>query len=1018
VPVEFLTDEQAASYGRFPVGLTPTELEGLFFLDDFDRDLVARRRGAENRIGFGLQVATVRSLGTFLADPLDVPTEAVDYVAEQVGAADPSVVKGYLRREKTRFEHQWEIARAYSYTDFAVAEPDLIRWVDDQAWTSGDGPKALLDAAVGWLRERKVLLPAVSTLARLVAQVRGQATDRLHERLSALVSADQARLLEGLLDVPEGSRFSQLERLRTPVTRTSGTGMVRALQRAGEVAGLGLGGLDVGVVPRRRVWELARYGLEAKAPTLRRHPYSRKLATILATVRALEARSVDDALELFDVLMTTQLLSRAERQSKKEKLRRYPKVSRHAGKLAAAVAVLLEAVEWGEQVRLQQVWDAIENVVSRAELRAAVAGIAEILPPADADTDGEWRAHLVERMATIRGFVPLLCQVIEFGATADAAPVLYAVNGLPELLDARLGRKVAAGFLDARRIQVEVVPSGWRQRLVFPKDRPEGTVDRAAYVFCVLEQFHQRLKRRDIFAAVSERWGDPRARLLDGDAWQQAKAPALNALQLPEEPRELLDAHAAALDEAWRTVAAGLSVDTAARLDDEGRLHAQKVTAIPDPPSLVDLRRRVEAMLPRIDLGELVLEVMAWYPGFASAFTALSGAATRLDDLHVTIAATLTAHALNVGFVPVISDGVPALTRGRISHVDATYLRPETYAAANGVLIAAQDGIGLARAWGGGLVAAADGMRLVVPVRTVHARPNPKYFGQRRGATWLNMVNDQAVGTAGRVLSGTPRDSMHLIDLLYRRDGGRRPEVVITDTGSYSDVVFGLLQLLGFDYRPQLADLPDAKLWRINRTADYGPLDATARGIVDLDRIARHRPDMLRIAGSIHTGQVPAYDVLRVLSAGGNLTQLGEALAGYGRIFKTLHVLTFVDDEPYRRQIKGMRNLNEGRHDLARHVFHGRRGELHRAYHEGMEDQLGALGLVLNCITLWNTLYLDLALAGLRAQGYPVLDADVARLSPYVRHHIRVHGHYTFTLPDLGGRTYRPLRNLDAGDDE
>ncbi|OJF14078.1 hypothetical protein BG844_11705 [Couchioplanes caeruleus subsp. caeruleus] len=648
----------------------------------------------------------MRALGLFLEDPLDVPSEAVDYVAGQVGAADPSVVKEYLRRRQTRFEHQWEIARGYGYSDFTTAESDLVHWIDDRAWTTGDGPKAIFEAAVGWLRERKVLLPAVSTLARLVAQVRAQATDRLYQRLSELVSADQARLLEDLLDVPDGSRFSQLERLRTPVTRTSGTGMVRALQRAGEVAGLGLGGVDVGVVPRRRVWELAGYGLEAKAPTLRRHPYARKLATLLATVRALEATSVDDALELFDVLMTMELLSRAERQSKKEKLRRYPKVSRHAGKLAAAVGVL-EAAEWGEQVRLEQVWDAIDSVVSRAELRAAVAGIAEILPPVDADPDGEWRAHLLERMATVRGFVPLLCQVIEFGATADAAPVLYAVNGLPELLDARQGRKVAAGFLDARRIEVEVVPSGWWQRLVFPKERPAETVDKAAYVFCVLEQFHQRLKRRDIFAAVSEHWGDPRARLLDGDAWEQAKAPALNALQLPEEPRDLLAGHAAALNEAWRQVAAGLSVDTAARLDDQGRLHAQKVTAVPDPPSLVDLRSRVEAMLPRIDLGELILEVMAWYPGFAGAFTALSGSATRLDDLHVTIAATLTAHALNVGFVPVVSEGVSALTRGRISHVDANYLRPETYAAANVVLIDAQDGIGVARAWGGGLASAA-----------------------------------------------------------------------------------------------------------------------------------------------------------------------------------------------------------------------------------------------------------------------------------------------------------------------
>ncbi|GAA2672874.1 hypothetical protein [Actinoplanes palleronii] len=55
----------------------------------------------------------------------------------------------------------------------------------------------------------------------------------------------------------------------------------------------------------------------------------------------------------------------------------------------------------------------------------------------------------------------------------------------------------------------------------------------------MLEQFYQRLKRHDIFAGVAGRWGDPRARLLDGDAWQQAKVPALNALQLPEEPREL-----------------------------------------------------------------------------------------------------------------------------------------------------------------------------------------------------------------------------------------------------------------------------------------------------------------------------------------------------------------------------------------------------------------------------------------------------------------------------------------------
>ena len=114
----------------------------------------------------------------------------------------------------------------------------------------------------------------------------------------------------------------------------------------------------------------------------------------------------------------------------------------------------------------------------------------------------------------------------------------------------------------------------------------------------------------------------------------------------------------------------------------EGRLHADKMDAIADPPSLVDLRRRLEGMLPRFDLPDLI-EVMAWHPGFVAAFAGVSGGRSRLADLHVTIAAALTAHALNVGYVPVISEGVPALTRGRISHVDQNYLRPENYAAAN-----------------------------------------------------------------------------------------------------------------------------------------------------------------------------------------------------------------------------------------------------------------------------------------------------------------------------------------------
>lgn len=109
-------------------------------------------------------------------------------------------------------------------------------------------------------------------------------------------------------------------------------------------------------------------------------------------------------------------------------------------------------------------------------------------------------------------------------------------------------------------------------------------------------------------------------------------------------------------------------------------------------------------------------------------------------------------------------------------------------------------------------------------------------------------------------------------------------------------------------------------------------------------------------------------------------------------------------DEPgYRRQIKVQANLQESRHALARKIFHGRTGQLSQRYQDGMGDQIGALGLVLHALVLFNTRYMDAAETQLRSDGFEVRDEDLARLSPFVRQHSNVLGRYSFPLPDLPG---------------
>ena len=179
------------------------------------------------------QLLSVRWLGTFLDNPLDVPAAVVEFVAGQLGVADPLVVNKYGERVKTLSDHQLEIRRAEGLRDFTEAQEDLAAWVAARSWTSGDGPKAIFLDAIAWMRERKILLPGVSRLARLVARVRDDTTHRLWAELEELLTPVQRRILDRLLEVPPGKRVSDLERWRPGDHRSAGPGGGDPVARAG-----------------------------------------------------------------------------------------------------------------------------------------------------------------------------------------------------------------------------------------------------------------------------------------------------------------------------------------------------------------------------------------------------------------------------------------------------------------------------------------------------------------------------------------------------------------------------------------------------------------------------------------------------------------------------------------------------------------------------------------------------------------------------------------------------------------
>ncbi len=212
---------------------------------------------------------------------------------------------------------------------------------------------------------------------------------------------------------------------------------------------------------------------------------------------------------------------------------------------------------------------------------------------------------------------------------------------------------------------------------------------------------------------------------------------------------------------------------SALSVDDQGRLHVERLQAVPDPASLVEVRRQVNGMLPRFDLPEVVLEVMAWEPRVrrrvhrgvggpdppgrpAREHRRLSHRPRPQHRLWPDRQERCRGPRTRPGqpCQPDLPGRRDLLARQRVAHSRPrpAYRSPRRWEGA----------------WWPPSTACASSCR----VPSIYARPNRKYFGPKRGVTWLNMLNDQGAGTGAKVVSGTERDSLHMIDTPTQTDVG------------------------------------------------------------------------------------------------------------------------------------------------------------------------------------------------------------------------------------------------------
>jgi len=982
MPVNFLSNEQQARYGVYPTELTDAELSKYFHLDDKDQELIAACRRDYNKLGYALQLATVRFLGMFLTNPIDVPEKAKLYLIKQLGIAKIPKMEAYLDRKATRLSHTKEIRKLFGYNDFELCRFRITRWLYSQAWFGNERPSILFERCIIWLIDRKVLLPGISTLTTLISRVRERVTNRLWNRLAALANQNQIAQLEALLLVTPGSRYSKLDYLKNSPTNISSSSLTQALLRYQTILEIGAGKLDFGNIPKAKINHLARYVTVSWAPSIARMPYDRKIAVLLAFAYVYEIKALDDALNLLDVLIT-EMLAKATRLGREKRLRTMGDLDKAALNLADFVE---QFIKYETNKNLTQL---VYGFIPKQLVLKSVEKVRSIAKP----NHDKYYAEMLEQYRTVRRFLPMLLNTVNFKASKAGETTLKALKFLTFVEGKR-----SASFNDA---PLEIINSGWRDLVINPESK---RIEREGYTLCAMDNLQANLHSRDVFVDNSQRWCDPRAKLIAGLTWEKNKIAVCNSLNLEINFDKAFNKLSIMLHDTYECVIANLSSNDAIEFIEgakgKARLKLAKLDKVEKPARLEALKEKVAKLLPAIDLPELLLEVNR-LTGFTEEFTHISDSEARVTGIETSLCAVLMTEACNIGLEPVIKNGTPQLTRNRLSWVQQNCIRAETLAKANARIVDYHSKLPLAKKFGSGDVATADGLRFACAIRTSHSGPNRKYYGSKRGVTYYNFTSDQNTGFYGIVIPGTLRDSLYLLDGILEQQTSLDPREIISDTAGASAIVFALFWLLGYQFSPRLADIGKIRFWRVNSQADYKEFNGIAKNKINESSVEKFWEDILRTAVSLKLGYVSASDLIHSLFHKSRPSGLAKALINLGRIIKTLFLLNYIDDEEYRRHILKHLNKGESRHSLARSVYYGRRGQLYEKYHEGQEDQLNALGLVTNAIVVWNTVYMQPALDYLRSQGEIIDSEDEASLSPLLQGHINFLGKFSFQLAAL-----------------
>jgi hypothetical protein len=622
----FLTAAERERWQRFPETIPQDDLAVYFLLSADDQREVNRQREPFNRLGYALQLCTLRYLGFVPTDFTATPEVVVTFVAEQLGMT-PQVLALYDNRE-TQSDHRRHVR---TYVGFRPATPmdvyALQTWLLARA-LEHDKPTLLLQLACEKLYRERIVRPGVTRLERFVATAREQAHEETFRQLTPLLTDERKTLLDGLLQPDATTGRTLLSWLRQEAVSHAASHIIATLTKIVFLHDAGVGQWYLASLnPNRAKW-LAQIGWKSTNQALQRMAPARRYPVLVAFLQQALLHHTDVAVELFDQCVWSchseaeqelEEFRKAVARSTNEKLTLF----RELGK------VLLDDDIADPDVRTVS----FERVPKKV-LHEAIEETQGLIRPRPDDAID----FFGKRYSYLRQFVPLLLQTLTLRAQGPDDTVLRAVEVIRDLDRAPTRRPVP------KEAPMALVTDAWRPYI----REPDGEISRRYYELCTLWHLRSALRSGSIWVEHSRRYADPDTYLIPRAEWSSRRLAVIRQTGTPGEGLQRLVERETALEASMVQVEKLL-----ARKDSHIRIENDEIILSPleaenRPASAEALENLITARLPQVELSALLIEVDAW-THFSDHFVHAAGAETLRPTLLPQLYASILAHAWNVG---------------------------------------------------------------------------------------------------------------------------------------------------------------------------------------------------------------------------------------------------------------------------------------------------------------------------------------------------------------------------------